>query len=45
MIKVIIKTGVIDSIYIDLLVGSGKWFSEEGVVLLSVCGMGSIEVF
>ena len=44
MVKVVIETGVIDSIYIDVSVGAGKRFSEEGIILLGVYGMGRVEV-
>ena len=36
---------VVDGIYIDVVVGPGKGFSEKGVVSLIVSGMGRIEVF
>ena len=36
--------GVIDSVYIDMAVGSGKWFPEEGIMSLGVGGMGRVEI-
>ena len=45
MVKVIIEAGVVDSVYIDMAMGSGEWFPEEGIMSLGVGGMGSIEIF
>ena len=44
MVKVVIEAGIIDSVYIDMLVGLGKWLPEKGVVLLGISGMGGVEV-
>ena len=42
MVGVFIESEVIDSVYVDVAVGSGKRFPEEGIVLLGVCGMGRV---
>ena len=39
MIQVIIETGVIDGVYVDMFVGPGKGFVKEGVVPLGIGGM------
>ena len=39
MVEVVVEMGVIDSVYIDMAVGSREGFLEEGVVLLSICVM------
>ena len=44
VVKVIIEVGVIDSIYINMAMGSGKGFSEEGVVPLGISGVGGVEI-
>ena len=45
MVEVVIETGVIDSVYIDMTMGSRKGFLEEGVVSFGVGSMDRIEVF
>ena len=40
VIKVIIESRVIDGVYVDMAMGSGKGFSKEGVMLLGICGVG-----
>ena len=45
MIKVIIELRVIDSVYVDMAMDSGKGFSKEGVVPLDISGVGGVEVF
>ena len=44
MVKVVIEVGIIDSIYVDMAVGSGKWFPEEGVMPLGVGGVGRVKI-
>ena len=44
MVQVVVKLGVIDSVYIDVSVGSGKGFLEERVMSLSISGMGGVKV-
>ena len=44
MVKVIIEVGVVDSVYVDMAVGLGKWFPEEGIVPLSVSGVGGVKI-
>ena len=44
VVKIIIQAGVIDSVYIDVSVGSRKRFPEEGIILLSINVMGGVEV-
>ena len=41
----IIEVGVIDSVNINISVGSEKGFSEEGVMSLSVSSVDGVEVF
>ena len=41
VVKVVVKTGVIDSVHIDLSVGMGKRFSK-GVMLLGISNMGRV---
>ena len=45
MVKVIVKLGVIDGVYIDMSMGAEKRFSEEGIVPLGISSMDGIEVF
>ena len=40
MVYIVIEVGVVDGVYVDVLVGSREGSPEEGVVLLSVYGMG-----
>ena len=42
MIQVVVKMRVIDSVYVDVSVSSGKGFVEEGVMLLDICSMDRI---
>ena len=44
MIKVVIEAGIVDSVYINVAVGSGEWFPEEGIMSLHVSGIGSVEI-
>ena len=44
VVKVVIEVGIVDSVYIDMAVGSREEFLEEGVVLLSICGIDWVEV-
>ena len=37
--------GIIDGVYINMAVGSGKGSPKKGVVLLGVCSMGGVQVF
>ena len=34
--------GVIDGVYVDMAMGAGKGFPEEGIVLLDICGMSRV---
>ena len=45
VVKVVVETGIVDGVYVDMAVGSGKWFPEEGIVSLGVCGVGGVQVF
>ena len=45
VVKVVIESGVVDGVYIDMSVDAGKEFSEEGIILLGIGGMGGVEVF
>ena len=42
MIQVVVKMRVIDNVYVDVSVSSGKGFVEEGVMLLDICSMDRI---
>ena len=42
VVQVVIEPGIIDSIYVDVSVGMGKGFLEEGVVLLGVSGVSRV---
>ena len=44
MVQVIIEVRVIDGIYIDVLVGVRKGFSEKGVMSLGVSGVGRVVI-
>ena len=44
MVQVVIETRVVDSVYVDMSVGSGKRFSEKGVVPLGIGGMGRVKI-
>ena len=44
MVKVVMEAGVVDSVYVDMAVGSRKWFPEEGVIPLGVGGMSRVEI-
>ena len=44
MVEVVVQTGVVDIVYIDMLVGAGKGFSE-GVMSLGISSVGRVEVF
>ena len=44
VVKVVIKMRVIDGVYVDMSVDSGKGSVEEGVTLLDIHSMGRIEV-
>ena len=45
MVEVVIEAGVVDSVYVDMAMGLGKWFPEEGIMPLGVGSMDGIEVF
>ena len=45
VVKVVVETRVVDGVHIDMVMGSGKWFPEEGIVSLGICGMGGVQVF
>ena len=45
MVKVIVEAGIVDGVYVDMLVGVGEGFSKEGVMLLGISSMGNVEVF
>ena len=42
--EVVIEAGIIDSVYVDMLVGLGKQLPEKGVMPLGIGGMGRIEI-
>ena len=44
MVEVVIETGIVDSIYVDMAVGAGKGSSEERVMPLGISGVGGVEV-
>ena len=44
VVEVVIEVGIIDSVYVDMAMGSRKGFSEKGVVPLNIGGMGSVEI-
>ena len=44
MVKVIIEARVIDSVYVDVAMGSGKGFLEKGIMSLDICSVGGIKV-
>ena len=45
MVEVVIELRVIDGVYVYMSVGTGKRFSEKGIMPLGICGMGGVEVF
>ena len=36
--------GIVDSVYIDMAVGAGEWFSKERVMPLGVSGVGRVKI-
>ena len=44
MVEVVVEVEIIDSIYVDMAVGSGERFPKERVVPLGVGGMGRVYV-
>ena len=44
MVKVVIEVGIIDSIYVDMAVGSGKWFGKERIVPFGVGCVGRVKI-
>ena len=44
VVKVVIEPRVIDSVYVDMVVGAGKGFPEEGIVPLGVGSMGRVKI-
>ena len=44
VVEVIIEARIIDSVYVDVVVGSGKWFPEEGIMPLGIGSMGRVEI-
>ena len=44
VVEVVIKARVIDSVYVDVAVGSRKRFSKEGIVPLSIGSVGGVEI-
>ena len=44
MVEVVIEAGIVDSVYVNVVVGSEKCFPEEGIMSLHVSGMGCIEI-
>ena len=44
VVKVIIKVGVVDSVYVHMSVGARKGFSEERVVPLGISGVGGVKI-
>ena len=45
VVEVIIESGVIDSVYVDMVISVGEGFPEKGIILLDVDSMGKVEVF
>ena len=45
VVKIVIKSRVIDSIYVDMAMGLGKGFSKEGVMPLGICSMAGVKFF
>ena len=43
VVKVVIKTGVIDSVYIDVVMGVRQGFPEERVMPLGISGVGRVK--
>ena len=44
MVQVVIKTRVIDSVYVDVMRSVRELFPKEGVMSLGVCSVGSVEI-
>ena len=44
MVKVVVETGIIDSVYINVAVGSGKWFGKERIVPFGVGCVGRVKI-
>ena len=44
VVKVFVEAGVIDGVYVDMLVDFRKGFLEERVMLLDISSMGRVEV-
>ena len=44
MVEVVIEARIVDSVYIDVAVGSGEWFSEERVVPLDIGSVGRVKI-
>ena len=45
VVQVVIESGIVGSIYIDMSVGAGKGLPEEGIVSLGISSVGGVEVF
>ena len=42
IVKVVIEAGIIDSVHVDVTVGSGMQFLKKGVMSLGVCSVGRV---
>ena len=42
VVEVVVKPRIVDGVHIDMFVGVGKGFSEEGIMLLGVDSIGGI---
>ena len=45
MVKVVIETGIVDSVYVDMSMSLREGLSEEKVMPLSVHGMSRVKIF
>ena len=45
VVEVVIELGVVDSVYVDMVVGMEKGFPEKGIMSLGVYSMGGVKIF
>ena len=45
VVKIVIESRVVDSVYVDMPIGMGKGFFEEGIMPLGIDSVGKVEVF
>ena len=44
VVEVVVEAGIIDGVHVDVAMGVGEGFPEEGIVPLGVSGVGRVKI-